>query len=269
MPEIDGRLDALKKNLDGLSQRYTDQHPDVIGIKRQIKELEEQKAQVLAARKKAAVGDRAEGRRRLSGQSRSTSSCGCRSPKPKRPSPQLRTRVAEYEARFAKLKDSAKLAPQMEAEYTQLNRDYGVHKRNYETLVSRREQAEISGDMENVSGADFRLIDPPRVSPQPVAPNRMLLLLAAFVAALGGRALRELRREPDLADVLRCPLAPRDDAASRAGRGDDDRRRRPEAPRAPRPDRLHRRRPRLPRLLWRRPARDFPAVDAHRLSERP
>jgi hypothetical protein len=65
-----------------------------------------------------------------------------------------------------------------------LNRDYGVHKRNYETLVSRREQAEISGDMENVSGADFRLIDPPRVSPQPVAPNRTLLMLAAWVAAI-------------------------------------------------------------------------------------
>ena len=49
---------------------------------------------------------------------------------------QLRTRVAEYEARYAQLKESAKLVPQMEAEYTQLNRDYGVHKRNYETLVA-------------------------------------------------------------------------------------------------------------------------------------
>ncbi len=43
--------------------------------------------------------------------------------------------------------------------------------------------------MEAVAGADFRLIDPPRVSPQPVAPNRMLLLLIAFVAALGSGAL--------------------------------------------------------------------------------
>ena len=37
--------------------------------------------------------------------------------------------------------------------------------------------------------ADFRLIDPPRVTPQPVAPNRLLLmplaLLAAVVAGLG------------------------------------------------------------------------------------
>ena len=132
---------------------------------------------------------------------------------------QLKTRVAEYEARLAKLKETAKLAPQLEAEYTQLNRDYGVHKRNYETLVSRREQAEISGDMENVSGADFRLIDPPRVSPQPVAPNRLLLLLAVLVAAIGAglfgsfaasqiwptffdvRSLREMTQLPVLGSV--------------------------------------------------------------------
>jgi hypothetical protein len=75
--------------------------------------------------------------------------------------------------------------PQMEAEFAQLNRDYDVHRKNYETLVSRRESAEMSGEMEAVAGADFRLIDPPRVSPQPVAPNRALLLLLAFGAALG------------------------------------------------------------------------------------
>lgn len=32
---------------------------------------------------------------------------------------------------------------------------------------------------------DFRLIDPPRVSPKPVSPNRMLLLLTALGAAVG------------------------------------------------------------------------------------
>ena len=186
IPEIDGRLDALKKNLDTLSQRYTDQHPDVIAVKRQVKELEEQKAEVLAARRKATAS--------TAGTKGGSSLQGNPVYQQLRVSlaeteatvAQLRTRVAEYETRFAKLKDSAKLAPQMEAEYMQLNRDYGVHKRNYEQLVTRREQAEISGDMENVSGADFRLIDPPRVSPQPVAPNRMLLLLAALVVAIGG-----------------------------------------------------------------------------------
>ena len=44
----------------------------------------------------------------------------------------------------------------------------------------------MSGDLESAAGvADFRLIDPPRVSPKPVAPNRMLLLLLVFAIAIG------------------------------------------------------------------------------------
>ncbi len=54
VPEIDGRVDAMRRNLDGLLQRYTDQHPDVINSKRQIQELEEQKVQILASRRKPA-----------------------------------------------------------------------------------------------------------------------------------------------------------------------------------------------------------------------
>jgi polysaccharide chain length determinant protein (PEP-CTERM system associated) len=219
VPEIDGRLDALKKNLDALSPRYTDQHPDVIAVRRQIKELEEQKAEVLAARRKAAAATAGTKGGSSLGGNPVYQQLRVSLAETEATVAQLRTRVAEYEARFTKLRESVKLAPQMEAEYTQLNRDYGVHKRNYEMLVSRREQAEISGDMESVSGADFRLIDPPRVSPQPVAPNRMLLMLGALLAALGSglfasfaasqiwptffdvRSLRELTQLPVLGAV--------------------------------------------------------------------
>ena len=52
--------------------------------------------------------------------------------------------------------------------------------------VSRRESASLSGDLDGASGvADFRLIDPPRTSPKPVAPNRLVLAPLALLAALG------------------------------------------------------------------------------------
>ncbi|MEJ7670352.1 MAG: XrtA system polysaccharide chain length determinant [Casimicrobiaceae bacterium] len=181
VPEIDGRVEALKRNLDSLRQRFTDEHPDVVGAKRIIEGLEEQRRAELAARKKpvssrpvASINSNPVYQQlKVSlGEAEATVAS-------------LTTRVAEYESRYARLREAAKLVPEVEIEFAQLNRDYEVHKRNYDGLVTRRESAEISGEMEASTGvADFRLIDPPRVSPQPVAPNRALLFPMALLGAL-------------------------------------------------------------------------------------
>jgi len=57
IPDIDGRIDAQKRNLDALLQRFTDNHPDVLGSRRIIKDLEEQKVKEIAVRKKAAAAN--------------------------------------------------------------------------------------------------------------------------------------------------------------------------------------------------------------------
>ncbi len=182
MPEIDGRIDAMKRNLDGLLQRFTDNHPDVVGTRRMIRELEEQKRAEIAARKTAAPSAQA---------SSSTINPVFQQLKisiaeTEATIASLRVRVAEYQARHDQLKAAVKLIPQIEAEFAQLNRDYDVNKKNYESLVARRESAAMSSDMDaNASGVDFRLIDPPRVSPRPVSPNRALLVPLTLVLALG------------------------------------------------------------------------------------
>ena len=43
VPELDGRIDTLRRSLDELLLRYTDKHPDVTGTRRLIEELEVQK----------------------------------------------------------------------------------------------------------------------------------------------------------------------------------------------------------------------------------
>jgi len=182
IPEIDGRIEVQKRNLDALLQRYTEQHPDVVGTRRIIKELEEQKAKEIAARKKAAAANPAtvsvntnpayQQLKVSLAEAEATVAA-------------LRARVAEYESRYNKAVSRLKLVPEIEAEYARLTRDYEVHKKNYDSLVQRRESASISEGMTDVSSvADFRLIDPPRASPAPVAPNRAILLALAMVASL-------------------------------------------------------------------------------------
>jgi len=181
-PEIDARIDAQKRNLDGLLQRFTDQHPDIIAARNLIKELEDQKNREVKELRRVAMTAPAppsstnvvyqELNRILA--TAEVQVAG------------LRARVAEYSARYERAREAMKTAPQLEAEASQLNRDYAINKKNYEDLVARRESAVMSGDLESASGvADFRLIDPPRASNKPVSPNRLLLLAVAMIVAIG------------------------------------------------------------------------------------
>lgn len=187
-PELDGRIDEQQRNLDNLLQRYTEQHPDVAGARRLIASLEDQKRKRVEELRKAAPPLTADG---------SSSSASLAAQELSRllataeiQVASLGARVTEYGDRYNRALAMVKTAPQVEAEYAQLNRDYAINKKNYEDLVSRRESASLSGNLDSVAGvADFRLIDPPRVAPRPVAPNRSLLLLAAMAAAVGAGVL--------------------------------------------------------------------------------
>ncbi len=184
-PELDGRLAEHRRNLDALSQRFTDQHPDIITTKKLIKDLEDQRKREVAELRKAAIGTPTVSAGQSSG-SLATQELVRILATTEVQVASLRARVDEYSARYNQAMTALKTAPQMEAEAAQLNRDYAIQKRNYEDLVQRREQASISGELDVASGiADFRVIDPPRANPKPVAPNRLLMLAGAMAAALG------------------------------------------------------------------------------------
>jgi len=91
----------------------------------------------------------------------------------------------------AQLRSAAGRAPQIEAEMAQLNRDYDILRKNYEQLVARRESASMAEDVDSSAGmADFRVIDPPRVAPKAVFPNRLAFVPLVFaLAVLAGLAV--------------------------------------------------------------------------------
>lgn len=181
-PEIDSRIEAQKRNLDALLQRFTEQHPDIITTRKLIGDLEEQKKKEVKELRKAAMAAPAAAAPNSSlihqelSKMLATSEVQVAA---------LKARVAEYSARYSRVRELIRAAPQLESEASQLNRDYAINKKNYEDLVARRESASMSGDLEVAAGvADFRLIDPPRVSPKAVSPNRLILVPMVMVLAL-------------------------------------------------------------------------------------
>lgn len=186
-PELDARITDLKRNLDNLLQRFTDRHPDVQSTQRLIRDLEAQREREAKAKKKELAAARAKDGSLNANQGAAAQELARMLAASEVQVAALKARVGEYAGRLDAARTALRTAPQLEAEAAQLNRDYEITKKNYDNLVARRQAATMSGDLESAAGvADFRLIDPPRVSPKPVSPNRLMLLPLVLVAAVAG-----------------------------------------------------------------------------------
>ncbi len=176
-PEIDSRIQALNKNLDGLLLQFTEQHPDIVSTKRLIAQLEARKIE--EAKQIRTGGDPGINYSPMLQQLKvSLSSAEARAAS-------MRARVDEYASRLSRLKAMSMAAPEVESQLAQLNRDYQVNKENYEKLVSSREAAKLSGDLSATTEMmTFRVIDPPTMPLTPTGPKRALLFSAVFAAAL-------------------------------------------------------------------------------------
>lgn len=176
-PQIDARINTLKEQLDGLLLKFTDQHPDIVGIKRVIAQLEEQKRAEAKLMKPGLSPSR--------GKNNVYQQLTVALAEEEANVASLKARVGEFEARYTQLRSAVDAVPQVEAEFTQLNRDYQINKANYEALLARRESASISEEMESKTAAlDFRIIDPPRVPLSPAWPNRPLMITLVLLGAI-------------------------------------------------------------------------------------
>ncbi|HHQ41835.1 MAG TPA: chain length-determining protein [Chromatiales bacterium] len=200
---LDARIQALQAKLDELLLKYTEQHPDVIELKRTIAALEEQKRKELEAMAAAAPGEPAPSANPVRQQLKLALA------EADATVAALRVRVQTYERKLARLRSLVDTIPKVEAELKRLTRDYAVTKRNYEQLLARRESAKISEEAQQTADdVKFRVIDPPRVPLEPVGPNRVLLMSTALgIGVAAGLAfallLTQLRPTFDTRRALR------------------------------------------------------------------
>ncbi len=98
----------------------------------------------------------------------------------------LKSRIADKQNTITQLDDLAKTVPNVEAELMRVDRDYDVVKKKYEDLLTRRESARITQDLEGKTDkVQFRVIEPPDLPRGPSSPNRPALLSASLLLGLG------------------------------------------------------------------------------------
>jgi len=179
--QYQARITQIEADIDEMLLLYTDEHPDVVSKQRilasLIKRKEVEKVEFdqfdQLGQEELAIEDpvRQELTILLSEAEASISS--------------LNARVSSYSNRQRSLKERVDIIPKIEAELSRLNRDYEVHKKNYSSLVERREQAKISEDVETgTEQVKFRIIEPPNVPSKASFPNRPLFDIGVLILSL-------------------------------------------------------------------------------------
>ncbi|MDE2517598.1 MAG: hypothetical protein KGL12_16345 [Rhodospirillales bacterium] len=171
-------LQQAELRLQQLLQVDTDQHPDVIAQRRLIAALE--KAPKTPAKAAADLG-----------------------PKRSVPNPvydQLKVALVQADGQVGSLQrqadDSTRYLDRLEkiqreqpgliAEYQNMDRDYGVLRKNYEELLSRLQSANIAQAADTTADkVKLQIVDPPTLPRLPVAPNRLLLITGVLILGLG------------------------------------------------------------------------------------
>ncbi|MFV2056614.1 MAG: XrtA system polysaccharide chain length determinant [Thiohalomonadales bacterium] len=174
---LDDRIRQMQLDLNGLLLQYTEQHPQIISLKERIEDLTEKRVNDLATlpkRNNTRLDKNPVYQQMKIEYGRAEAEVSA-----------LKVRVQGYEKRVEKFQKLSDTVPEIEAKLNDLNRDYALNKRNYDTLISRLESAKLGQAAEN-TGDDikFEVIDHARIALKPSGPKRALLSTAAIIGGL-------------------------------------------------------------------------------------
>jgi len=154
-------------------RKYTDEYPEVIRVRQEIRAREnEGGADTSAVSVPAAVPD---------------------------PRPRLREAITEAAAELRTLREEeltlrgaiasyeqrVENVPKRQEEFQSLSRDYQTVKERYDTLLKRYEEAQLAESLEQGHEVErFRILDPAIPPREPSAPSRIRLLIVGFLFSL-------------------------------------------------------------------------------------
>jgi polysaccharide chain length determinant protein (PEP-CTERM system associated) len=176
------QIAQAQAHLDELLLKFTDKYPDVVAAKQTLEELKQRRAAEIESLRR--------------GDANAAAASGA-STNPVFQSIQLalnqadveiadlNTELLQHQEKAAELHRHLDTAPQVEAEYAQLNRDYDVNKAEYTALLANYEKARLGERADNAGSVRFEVVQPPTASFRPVWPRRVLALAGVLLGALG------------------------------------------------------------------------------------
>jgi polysaccharide chain length determinant protein (PEP-CTERM system associated) len=170
-------LGRLENELKSLKIKYTDNHPDIIDLKKRIETLEAQMASFSTGDTVPEPGSESvTGNQAFNVQLNDVQIeiNGLRGEIQK-----VTNKINYYETKIEE-------TPKRELELVSLNRDYENLRNSYQSMLDRKYEAEISVNLERKQkGEQFRVIDPAQVPLKPVKPNVQKLLILIIGLGLG------------------------------------------------------------------------------------
>lgn len=199
------QLRTAQANLQTLLLRLRPEHPDVGRLKRTIAELQRRADAEAAQRPVSAEAPLTPTERvrraRLEDANSEIEKLDLQIAEKSTEETRLRRVLGDYQTRLESV-------PTRESELAELTRDYSTLQQNYESLLSKKQEAQIAANLERRQiGEQFKIVDPARLPENPSSPDRpklyglslaLALAIALGVAALSEYSDRTMRTEDDV-----------------------------------------------------------------------
>jgi polysaccharide chain length determinant protein (PEP-CTERM system associated) len=170
-------LAVLKKRLADYRARYTEDHPDVVQLKSQISELEKEQPEESEAPPVEKTLSTADSRLKADLiMQRDQVLVSIES---------IKGEIAQIQSRIEFYQQRVENTPKREQELLSLKRDYENMQKIYDSVLTRKLEADIAVNMERKQkGEQFQVLDPPRRPNKPISPDMRKLFVGCLFAGL-------------------------------------------------------------------------------------
>lgn len=178
--DLDIRILDLESQLGDLLLRFTERHPDVISIREQLAQLSRRREDQLEMMRNAGPEDTV-----ILSNNPVYQQLSIALNEVDVEIAGLQSQLSRDRTKIADLQDKVGVIPAIEAELTELTRDYDQVQETYNELRGLLEEEVIASRKQEAAVVNFRLIDPPYVGTSPVSPQRVIMLFAVLFIGLG------------------------------------------------------------------------------------